>query len=106
MFLPSLGGADPELAQRVALGPARSREHGDLASNVALILAKPLGVPPRELAERILAELRDPDGLIDRAEVAGAGFLNFFLAGAQWQALVERALAQGDRYGQSDGDGR
>ncbi len=103
--LGSLGGADPELAQRVALGPARSREHGDLASNVALILAKPLGVPPRELAERILAELRDPDGLIDRAEVAGAGFLNFFLAGAQWQALVERALAQGDRYGQSDAGG-
>jgi arginyl-tRNA synthetase len=100
--LEGLGAGDPTLAQRVALGPARSREHGDLASNVALLLAKPLGLPPRELAERILAELRDPDGLIDRAEVAGPGFLNIFLAGAQWHALVERALAQGDRYGHRD----
>ena len=43
--LDALAGADPSLAARTALGPARSREHGDLASNVALILAKPLGLP-------------------------------------------------------------
>ncbi len=100
--LGGLQGGDDSLLERVALGPARSSEHGDLASNVALALAGPLGLPPRELAERILAELRDPEGLIDRAEIAGPGFLNFVLASAQWQGLIPEVLREGERYGCSE----
>ena len=55
--LEGLGASDPALLERVAVGPARGREHGDLASNAALVLAKPLGIAPRELARRILSAI-------------------------------------------------
>ena len=94
-----LPGATPALLERVALGPARSRAHGDLASNAALMLAGPLGLQPRELARRILAGLRDPERLLDRAEIAGPGFINFFLSRDQWHDHVERVLREGERFG-------
>jgi arginyl-tRNA synthetase len=72
--------------------------HGDYSSNVALQLAKALKRNPRELAAAVIAAL-EPAPLIDRVEVAGAGFINVFLAPAARSAVVARILDEGDRYG-------
>ncbi len=80
----------------------RSREHGDFACNVAMLLAKPARAKPRELAEKLVAAL-PANALVARVDVAGPGFINFHLASAAYHAEVKRILAQGDRYGRSTG---
>jgi arginyl-tRNA synthetase len=76
----------------------RSREHGDFATNAALMLAKPLRRKPREVAEAIVASLPD-NPLVARVEIAGPGFINFFLADAAWHAEVRRVFHEGAQYG-------
>lgn len=88
--------------------PERTRnpEYGDFASNVALGLARSAGVKPRELAGKIAAALPGSDR-IARVEVAGPGFINFFLASDAHQDVVNRILDAGEAYGRSTvGSGR
>ena len=78
--------------------------HGDVASNVAMQLAKPLRANPRQLAQQIVdAVLANPaaKGLVDGAEVAGPGFINLRLAATAKQAVVPAVLAEGADYGHS-----
>jgi arginyl-tRNA synthetase len=85
----------------------KERQHGDLASNVALVLAREARMAPRAIAEAVLAELRDEDGILAAAEVAGPGFLNFTFAPAFWWGCLRDAEARGDRFGRSPvGEGR
>jgi len=84
----------------IAVERARDALHGDYASNVALRLAKAAGLHPRELAEAIVAAL-PPSALLTRAEVAGAGFINFYLASAAQYDTLRRVLEQGAGYGTS-----
>lgn len=78
----------------------KSRDHGDFASNIALVLAKSVGLPPRELAA-LLAEQLASDPAFARVEVAGPGFINVALA-AEAQGDVARAVVeQGAQYGRS-----
>ena len=77
---------------------ARSREHGDYATNIALRLAKPAGRPPREVAELIAGQLRQWAGVV-AVDVAGPGFLNITLDSAAQGALVETIVAAGATYG-------
>ncbi|HVN39252.1 MAG TPA: arginine--tRNA ligase [Myxococcota bacterium] len=84
-----------------SLEVSRQKEHGDFACNAALVLAKRLRKPPREIAEQLAAELRVGSSLVARAEVAGPGFLNLWLAGSRWQELLRRVLAEGRAYGRS-----
>jgi len=79
----------------------RSAEHGDFACNAALLLAKPLQLPPRQVAERLVSLLAAGEGVIARAEVAGPGFINVWLREERWQDLLRSVLAQGRRYGRS-----
>ncbi len=74
--------------------------HGDFATSAALALAKRMRLKPRELAERLVATLPSSP-LIDRIEIAGPGFINFFLAPSAFRALVPQILAAGPRYGRS-----
>jgi arginyl-tRNA synthetase len=91
----------------VLLERPRDPTHGDLATNVALQLAKPLARRPRELAETILAELEAPAGLVSRAEIAGPGFINFWLAEAALADVLERVLREAGGFGRSTaGSGR
>jgi arginyl-tRNA synthetase len=97
---PDSAGAD------ILLERPKQATHGDFASNLALQLAKPLKRNPREIAGRLVAEL-PPSPLVARAEVAGAGFINFTLAPAARLQAVHAALAQGDDFGRSrQGAGR
>ena len=78
------------------------RAHGDLAANVAMVSAKAFHQAPRKIAEAILSHLDLEGTYLDRAEVAGPGFLNFFLSPAFYAAVVADVLAQKEAYGRSD----
>ena len=90
----------------VAVEPPRDAAHGDMATNAAMVLAKPAGQPPRAIAEKLAARLQGRGGIAS-AEVAGPGFLNLRLAPESWQGVVRSALAEGRDFGRSDlGRGR
>lgn len=85
---------------RVSVEAPRDPSHGDLATNAAMVLAKPAGQNPRTLAERIAQALRaDPD--VKAAEVAGPGFVNIALDDRFWQDALAGMLAAGTDYGRS-----
>jgi arginyl-tRNA synthetase len=79
----------------------RSRDHGDFAANAAMLLAKPARAKPRELAEKLVAAL-PANGLVGKVEIAGPGFINFFLAPGAYHAEVGQVLAEGNAYGRSN----
>ena len=79
---------------------ARNREHGDFATNLAMLLAKPARAKPRELAEKLVAAL-PANALVSKVEIAGPGFINFFLSAQSYHAEVRRIFAEGDAYGRS-----
>lgn len=85
----------------VAVEPPRDASHGDMATNAAMVLARPAGQKPRDIAEK-LASLLAVDGRVASAEVAGPGFLNIRLANAVWTEVVRATLAAGPAYGRSD----
>lgn len=84
----------------ITLEPPKDASHGDLATNAAMVLAKAAGVPPRQLAERIVSLLAS-DPHIDKVEIAGPGFINLSLAPAFWPSVLRMVLEQGDAYGRS-----
>ncbi len=92
--------ADPAIVARLVVEPPREAAHGDLATNAALLLARPAGLSPRALATQLAAALAaDPD--IDSAEVAGPGFLNLRLRPAYWHAALRALIREGEAYGES-----
>ena len=88
-------------ASAAQVEPARAAAHGDFASNIALLLGKGAGLPPRDLARKIIARL-PPNELIEKTEIAGPGFINFFLKKGAFQAVVREILDQRQRYGDVD----
>ena len=98
-------GAVPEsLPAAIKIDRTRDTRHGDFACNVAMVLAKAVGAKPRELAERVAAALpaSEQGG---RVEIAGPGFINFFMSPAAFQAVVPSVLEAGEAYGRSDAGG-
>jgi arginyl-tRNA synthetase len=95
----------PDLS-RIVVEPPREASHGDLATNAAMALAKDAGLKPRDLAEKIAAELRKlPE--VTKADIAGPGFINLTIDPAVWQQALAAIVKQGAAFGRSDiGDGR
>jgi arginyl-tRNA synthetase len=85
---------------RVVVEPPRDADHGDMATNAAMVLAKDAGKKPRELADAISDRLR-ADTLIDKVEVAGPGFINLTLKPAAWVEALRTVLHGGRQYGHS-----
>ena len=77
-------------------------EHGDLATNLALILAKQAKQPPRQVAQAIIDHLAAPEGMLLKMEIAGPGFINFFIADAYWYRVIAEIHRMGTAYGNSD----
>ena len=77
-------------------------QHGDYASNIALALARVLKRKPREIAEQIVANLEGPHAILDHTEIAGPGFINFFLKADAWKHILLEILAEPDSYGRQD----
>jgi arginyl-tRNA synthetase len=84
----------------IVLERPKQAAHGDYATSVALALSRSAQRKPRELAEAIVAAL-PPSGLVERVDIAGAGFINLVLEAAARQTIVSRVLAEGDEFGKS-----
>lgn len=91
----------PEFEATILLERPKSAEHGDFATNLALVLAKPLKQNPRTIATQILEALPASD-YIAKTEIAGAGFINFFLNAQSQQAVVQNILNAGVQYGRNN----
>ncbi|MFD3189665.1 arginine--tRNA ligase [Sedimentitalea sp. HM32M-2] len=90
----------------VAVEPPRDAAHGDMATNAAMVLAKPAGMKPRDIAT-VLAGKLAADARVTSADVAGPGFLNLRLAPAVWQGVIAHVLQSGTDFGRSSmGQGR
>ena len=86
--------------EAIAVEPPRDAAHGDMATNAAMVLAKPAGMKPRDIAEALAARLLSDDRIVS-AEVAGPGFLNLLLAPSVWQGVVGAVLAEGTGFGRA-----
>lgn len=85
----------------VAVEPPRDAAHGDMATNAAMVLAKPAQMKPRDIAELLVQNLA-MDPRIESAEVAGPGFINLRLSESLWRDLVKNVLETGADFGRSD----
>ncbi len=99
--------ADGLIETKPALQITRTKDaaHGDFTCNVAMMLAKQAGKPPREVAQAIIDTLVDALGendAIEKVEIAGPGFINFFLAQESTLNIINDILAGGDRFGESN----
>ncbi len=92
------GALPGDVSPVILVERAREREHGDFASNLALTLAKAARCKPRELAERLVAAIA-ADAHIERVEIAGPGFINFFLGPGAYRTVIGAILEQASRYG-------
>lgn len=80
----------------------RIKTHGDFSSNYAMTMAKLQGKAPREIAAAVMNNIvTGDDALIERVELAGGGFINFFVRHSAWTPIITAVLEQGDRYGES-----
>jgi len=85
----------------------KQTEHGDFATNAALVLASQAKQPPRQIADIIKRGLSAPDGILKHVEIAGPGFINFFLEEAYWRRVLPEIQQLGPAYGNCDlGAGR
>ena len=93
--------ASAELIARAVVEPPRDPGHGDLSSNAAMVMAKPLGKNPREIASALAEHFKsDPD--VETVDVAGPGFLNFRLGEPVWHRVLKSVDELGAGYGKSD----
>jgi arginyl-tRNA synthetase len=86
---------------RIVVEPPRDAAHGDMATNVAMVLAKDAKAKPRELADKIAALLR-ADDLVESVEIAGPGFINLTLKSSVWPAVLAAVLQQASAYGRTN----
>ena len=93
------GAGDSGALPPLTLDVPRQPEHGDFATNAALVLSKRVGRAPRVFAQQIAAALFEQAELVSRVEVAGPGFVNIWLAGGSWHDLLRQILRAGARYG-------
>ncbi|HQC17886.1 MAG TPA: arginine--tRNA ligase [Smithella sp.] len=82
--------------------PPANREHGDYAANAAMILASQMKQNPRKIAQTILENIVDNEQIIEKAQIAGPGFINFFLKENVWHRAMKVIEEQNDRYGRLD----
>ncbi len=96
----ALASVAPDQSVNILLERPKQASHGDFATNLALQLAKPMRMNPREVAQRLVNEL-PPSPWVAKAEIAGAGFINLFITTAARQQPLRSALTLGENYGRS-----
>ncbi|WP_106479100.1 arginine--tRNA ligase [Phytohalomonas tamaricis] len=90
-----------DVAPAIKVDATKDKAHGDYAANLALMLAKPAGKPPREIAARLIDALPKSDA-VAKVEIAGPGFINFFASTAAAAEIITRVLNDGDAFGRND----
>jgi arginyl-tRNA synthetase len=91
-----------ETKPAITLDTPRGKNHGDLATTLAMTLAKPESKSSRKIAEIIISNMQDQAGIIEKTEVAGPGFINFFFKQDRWKQTLFDIDAEGARYGLTD----
>lgn len=95
-----------DAALRFNIDQTKNKDHGDLATNLAMTLAKAAGMPPRDLAGKIVEAIPSND-IIRQADIAGPGFINFFFNDEAATAIIDTILEQKDAFGKNnDGNGQ
>jgi arginyl-tRNA synthetase len=79
----------------------KQADHGDLATNLAMVLTKQAKIAPRKIAEAITKNLEAPEGMLQKVEIAGPGFINFFIEEAYWRQVIPEIHRLGPEYGNS-----
>ena len=95
-----------DLPDNLVIERPRDPKHGHLATNLAMLLARPERKNPRVIAETIVAHLVDEEGLIEAHEIAGPGFINFTFTAQAWQRVLAPVLNEGDRFGWASATGQ
>ncbi|MDP2863578.1 MAG: arginine--tRNA ligase [Desulfobacterales bacterium] len=91
----------------VEIGEPKTATHGDFSTNFAMVMASAQKMPPRKFAEIITGEIEDQSGLIEKTEIAGPGFINFFVKQNSWHPVLKQVFADDDKFGSCDiGDGK
>ena len=90
-----------EIPKSIRIDHSKEKDQGDFATNIALVLSKQAKCSPKILAEKILANLPVCDA-IEKTEIAGPGFINFFMSQESNTSIIENIIAEGDNYGLSD----
>ena len=80
----------------------KAGSHGDFSTNISMVMASIQKMPPRKIAEAIIKNINDPDGMLDKTEIAGPGFVNFFLNKHSWHPVLQKIHEQDALYGASD----
>ena len=93
--------AEQDIPGEINIERSKDPKHGDLASNISLILAKKANMNPRQLAELLVKELNNADG-VTKIEIAGPGFINFTLAKDIHTKIISDIISQKDRFGASN----
>ncbi len=86
----------------VELDVPKAKQHGDFASNIAMIMASIQKMAPRKIAEAIVSHIADPRGILLKTEIAGPGFINFFVKPSAWLPVLEEIHKYNSSYGSSD----
>ena len=95
------GSLPKDLTPKIQVDHARDKAHGDFASNLAMMLAKPAQKKPRDIAELIVANLPASE-IIEKVEIAGPGFINFYLKAGSQYSVIPDVLAAGENFGRCD----
>ena len=77
----------------------KDKHHGDYATNIAMVMTAREGKPPKEVARIIMSQLEDEDGIIEKAEIGGPGFINFYLKETVWYSILEEVEREGQQFG-------
>ncbi|SPF44994.1 Arginine--tRNA ligase [Syntrophobacter sp. SbD1] len=93
------GYKDLKAELSIELDIPRISDHGDYASNIALGLTRHLKRNPRQIASEIVANLNDSDSILEKVEIAGPGFINFFIKPAAWYGIIREVLDNAKKYG-------
>jgi arginyl-tRNA synthetase len=98
----SSGALAIEEMPEIDISVPKNKEFGDFSTNVALVLSRLLETSPRDIAQRIIEHIGEPDGVVDRVQVAGAGFINFYIKTDNYHQVIRRINSEGEKYGSSD----
>jgi len=91
----------------VEIGEPKTAAHGDFSTNFAMVMASAQKMPPRKFAEIITEEIEDQAGLIEKTEIAGPGFINFFVKQNSWHPVLRQIYEDGEKFGSCDiGEGK
>jgi len=94
-------GVLTEVPNNIRIDHSKGKAQGDFASNIAMVISKQAKCPPRDLAQQIIANLPD-SAEVDKTEIAGPGFINFFMSQGSNASVVNQIINQGKTFGLSD----